>query len=67
MEKEQKKMFECIVRKFSDSFYEKEWTRFKTNYKKKYEDKEEEQKRYEIFKENLIKIIVHNLTNSSYK
>ena len=35
-------MFECIVRKFSDDFYDKAWDRFRLTYEKKYDTKEEE-------------------------
>lgn len=60
-------MFECIVRRFSDNFYDNAWERFKTTYEKKYDTIEEDEKRKEIFKENYISTLVHNMTNSSYK
>ena len=62
-----KNKYLCQIEKFPDSFFQKAFNFFKEIFSKKYFSESEEKKRYKIFKENYKKILVHNLTNSSFK
>lgn len=62
-----KNKYICQIEKFPDSFFQKAFIFFKEIFSKKYNSQNQEKKRYAIFKTNYKKILVHNLTNSSFK